>query len=142
MFYGGPVSKNADFSSSSFDYRVNSITSIFASSPLSHIKCYSSNTSLTEIWSLSLLKWIISQLFFCGRSGFLLFDIWQSFQALATPHSEHYTYLIYFQCFLGLNCYPIAFLGKKNLKILLGGARFPLLNFHFTSYHNRSFRCI
>ena len=57
------VLKCKDFSSSSFDYRVNYITSIFASSPLACIKCYSWNPSLTEIWTLSLLKWIISQLF-------------------------------------------------------------------------------
>lgn len=75
----------------------------------------------------------------------MLFDIWQSFKALATPHSEHFTYLICFQYFLGLNATLLLFLAKKTekkKKILSGGARFPLLDFHFTSYYNRSFRTI
>lgn len=63
VLWRSSVLKCKDFSSSSFDYRVNYITSIFASSPLACIKCYSRNTSLTEIWTLNLLKWIISQLF-------------------------------------------------------------------------------
>lgn len=101
-----------------FDYRVNSITSIFASSLPSHIKCYRSNTSLTEIWSQSSKVNYQSTILleFFWKEGLLLFDIWQSFKALATPLSEHYTYLICFQYFLGLNATLLLFLANKNLK--------------------------
>lgn len=118
------VLKCKDFSSSSFDYKVNYITSIFASSPLACIKCYSWNTTLTEIWTLNLLKWIISQLFLLLWKE-RHFAIWHLAVIYSTSKSSfraaHISDLP--SVFSWRKCHPIAFLSFLSFFFLWGVGR-------------------